>query len=73
MEEALGLDWSHDTYDAGLHLNVYGAEKLTEYLGKLLQDVHGVPSRRSDAELNALWEQRIEQYKTDKQKGENHS
>lgn len=73
MEEELGLDWSRDTYDAGLHLNVYGAEKLTVYLGKLLQDEHGVQSRRSDAELDALWKQRIEQYETDKQKGENDS
>ena len=73
MEEELGLDWSRDTYDAGLHLNVYGAEKLTVYLGKLLQDEHGVQSRQSDAELDALWKQRIEQYETDKQKGENDS
>jgi len=73
MEGELGLDWSRDTYDAGLHLNVYGAEKLTVYLGKLLQDEHGVQSRQSDAELDALWKQRIEQYETDKQKGENDS
>ena len=33
MEE-IGLDLSLDTYDEGLHLNVYGAEKLSVSLGK---------------------------------------
>ena len=71
MDEELGLDWSRDTYDAGLHLNVYGAEKWTDYVGKLLVTNHGVPDRRGDAELDALWEQRIEKYQQEKQQGEN--
>ena len=67
----LGLDWSRDTYDAGLHLNVYGAEKWTDAVGKLLQTEHGVADRRGDAELDALWEQRIAHYQQEKQQGEN--
>lgn len=70
MDEELGLDWSQDTYDAGLHLNVYGAEKLSAYLGGLLQERHGVPDRRTDAALDALWKQRIERYQSEKQEGE---
>ena len=67
----LGLDWSRDTYDAGLHLNVYGAEKFTSYLGRLMQSEHGVPDRRGDAALDALWQERIDRYKTEKTEGEN--
>ncbi len=70
MDEELGLDWNTDTYDAGLHLNVYGAEKWTLAVGELLQTNHGVADRRGDAELDALWEQRIHNYHNEKQ-GEN--
>ena len=70
MDEALGLDWTRDTYDAGLHLNVYGAEKLTSYLGALLQQKHGVPDRRGNAQLDALWQERLDRYKTEKTEGE---
>lgn len=71
MDAELGLDWSHDTYDAGLHLNVYGAEKFTLYLGKLLQEEHGAADHRGDAETDALWEQRIHDYQNEKKQGEN--
>ena len=27
----MGLDLSTDTYDAGIHLNIYGAEKLSDF------------------------------------------
>lgn len=70
MDEELGLDWSRDTYDAGLHLNVYGAEKFTVYLGGLLQSEHGVTDRRGDATLDALWQERIDRYTQEKQQGE---
>ena len=30
--EEIGLDFNHDTYDRGLHLNLSGAEKLSHYL-----------------------------------------
>ena len=71
MDAELGLDWSRDTYDAGLHLNVYGAEKWTLAVGELLQSKHGVPDRRGDATLDALWEQSIERYQNEKLQGEN--
>ncbi|MBO7250449.1 MAG: SGNH/GDSL hydrolase family protein, partial [Clostridia bacterium] len=40
--EEIGIDWSTDTYDAGAHLNVYGAEKLTRYFGEILSSSHGL-------------------------------
>ena len=70
MDEGLGLDWSRDTYDAGLHLNVYGAEKWTRYMGDLLVTNHGVQDRRGDAALDTLWQERIDRYTQEKQQGE---
>ncbi len=70
MDSELGLDWSHDTYDAGLHLNVYGAEKWTDYVGQLLQTAHSVPDRRGDEKLDVLWGQRIDKYQSEKTEGE---
>ena len=60
--EEIGIDWSTDTYDEGMHINVYGAEKLTEYFGKILSEKYGAEDRRSDAELSRKWEERLEKY-----------
>ncbi|MBR1495960.1 MAG: hypothetical protein IJ601_13070 [Acidaminococcaceae bacterium] len=32
----LGIDWSHDTCDGGVHLNYFGAEKVTGFLSDYL-------------------------------------
>ena len=61
-DEEIGLDWTTDTYDKGLHLNVYGAEKLTSYFGKLLAENHRLADHRGDSELSAIWEKRINSY-----------
>ncbi len=61
-DEEIGLDWSRDTYDKGLHLNVYGAEKVTSYFGNILAQNHGLADHRDDAELSAIWEERINAY-----------
>lgn len=61
-DEEIGLDWSTDTYDKGLHLNVYGAEKVTSYFGKILAENHGLADHRADAELSEIWNERITAY-----------
>ena len=61
-QEEIGIDWSTDTYDTGLHLNVYGAEKAADWFGKVLQEQCNVPDRRSDAEISALWAEKAETY-----------
>jgi len=38
LTEDIGLDYTTDTYDAGLHLNASGAEKLTHYFGCWMTD-----------------------------------
>ena len=61
-EEAIGIDWNTDTYDTGLHLNVYGAEKLSRYFGKILAGQCGVEDRRSDTELAQIWSEKVSTY-----------
>ena len=53
--EEIGIDWSTDTYDAGLHLNVYGAEKAARWFGKILSEQCGVADRRNDSAVNGTW------------------
>ena len=70
--EETGLDFSQDTYDGGLHLNLSGAEKITEYLGRVLQEECSLPDRRGEAELSRVWEEKIlayEQEIIEQQKG----
>lgn len=66
-QEQIGIDWSVDTYDTGLHLNVYGAEKAASWFGQVLKDQCGLPDRRSDPETNALWEQKVSVYEARKE------
>ena len=62
VQDAIGIDWSTDTYDAGLHLNIYGAEKLSSYFGKILVERCGVEDHRSDAALEAEWQEKRKIY-----------
>ena len=66
-ETDIGIDWSVDTYDEGFHLNVYGAEKTTEYFGKILSEECQIPNRKSDAELSEKWDERLRNYKERKE------
>ncbi|MBQ9815097.1 MAG: SGNH/GDSL hydrolase family protein [Lachnospiraceae bacterium] len=61
--EDMGIDWQTDTYDAGLHLNVYGAEKLSHYLGQVLMDeCPGLEDRRTDESVSGKWALKVEKY-----------
>jgi len=60
--EEIGIDWNTDTYDRGVHLNVYGAEKLTDYFGKILRDEVGLSNRSSDVQLSEAWTEKLEIY-----------
>ncbi len=60
--EEIGLDFDEDTYDGGLHMNLYGAEKLTRYLGRILQESCGLEDLREDQALAALWEEKSRFY-----------
>ena len=60
--EELGLNWTGDTQDKGDHLNVYGAEKVTSYLGNYLEENYELEDHRNDPTYEA-WNQLAEQYK----------
>ena len=55
-------DGNKDTYDGGLHLNLAGAEKMSQYFGKVLSDEFNVPDRRGEAELDSYWKQVSDRY-----------
>lgn len=58
--DKIGIDFETDTFNGGRHLNVYGAEKVADFLGNILQNY--VPDRRGSSDHAALWEQRIKAY-----------
>ncbi len=61
-QDETGIDYTTDTYDAGLHLNLSGAEKSSAYFGKILQQQTGITDHRGDAELSKKWDEKIEFY-----------
>ncbi len=68
--DAIGIDFTTDTYDRGVHLNVYGAEKLSAYFGEILAEEHGIPDRRDESETAERWQARVDAYEAQKRKGE---
>lgn len=67
LADEAGIDFSQDTYDAGLHMNLSGAEKLSRYFGKILLEETGVTDRREEQELCAVWEQKLAAYEQEKE------
>lgn len=57
-----GIDFKTDTYDGGLHMNVYGAEKLSVWLGDYLTEELSLQDRRGEPELAAYWAEIAEEY-----------
>ena len=68
LADEMGIDWSTDTYDAGAHLNVFGAEKLTDYFGRILSEEHGLADRRGESATAGLWEERLKRYYDERNK-----
>lgn len=60
-QDEIGLDWTTDTYDKGIHLNAYGAEKLSLWFGRILQEEHDLPDHR-EAEDASVWQARVDAY-----------
>jgi len=69
LQEETGLDFQTDTYDAGLHLNLSGAEKITRYLGNILLAQEGMEDRRAEEHLSKIWleKQRLYEEERDSQ------
>ena len=64
--EEAGIDYEHDTYDAGLHLNVYGAEKLSRYFGKILSENYEFSNHDNDSVLSGYFSRLTKKYEEEK-------
>ncbi len=58
-KDEIGLDYSTDTYDGGLHLNFYGAEKLSKYFAKILKENYDLTYFSGDEAYN----KKLEEYR----------
>lgn len=67
LTEEIGIDYSKDTYDAGLHMNLSGAEKLSVYLGRFLREEAGLEDRRGEERLQEIWKDKIAAYEAEKE------
>ncbi|MDO4537102.1 MAG: hypothetical protein Q4B54_02990 [Coriobacteriales bacterium] len=61
--DEVGIDWSHDTVDGGEHLNLYGAEKVSHYVGAYLQESYGLPDHRKDKAYES-WNEAYDTYES---------
>lgn len=68
LVDEVGIDFDLDTYDAGLHLNVYGAEKLSNHFGRIMVENFKLEDRRADEELSKIWDEKIEFYNSMKER-----
>ena len=59
LRDNIGLDMSVDTYDAGLHLNLTGAEKFARYIGAFLVNRYDLTDYRNVADVAREWENDI--------------
>ena len=62
LTDEVGIDFTKDTYDGGLHLNLSGAEKMGAYFGKILRDEFQVPDRRADEAIASVWAEKCAAY-----------
>lgn len=62
LRDQIGLDMSVDTYDAGLHLNLSGAEKFADYIGQYLVDNYDLTDYRQVPEVAQMWQDDISFY-----------
>lgn len=67
LTEEAGIDFSQDTYDAGLHMNLSGAEKLSRYFGQILTEETAVTDRRDEPALCETWEEKLAEYELDEE------
>lgn len=60
--EQIGIDYTQDTYDGGLHMNLAGATKLSRYFAEILSERHKLPDHRSDPAIAKAYEERLARY-----------
>lgn len=53
MSEEVPIDWARESFDAGEHLNVWGAQKVTAFVGKYLNELGIFEDKRMVKEYEA--------------------
>lgn len=66
-QDETSFDWMTDTSDGGDHLNIYGAQKITKYLGNYLDKNYDLPDRRNDDKYK-IWHEDSKKYHEDLEK-----
>lgn len=64
--EDMGIDLQTDTYDGGLHLNVYGAEKYTRWFGETCLAPLGLEDLRQEEKTAKVYAEKLEAYEQEK-------
>lgn len=58
----IGIDYSVDTYDGGLHMNLTGAQKLSRFFANILAEEHGLRDHRQDPDIAAEYDEKLARY-----------
>lgn len=58
----LGIDYETDTYDGGLHMNLSGANKISKYLGNVLQKDYKITSHKNDQDISKVYSKKYRFY-----------
>ena len=62
VAEEIGIDYTTDTYDGGLHMNLKGATKLSKYFAKVLKEEYGLEDYRENPEIRNAYKEKLKQY-----------
>lgn len=68
LQAETGVDYSTDTYDGGLHMNLSGAEKLSRWLGQWLMEHTALTDRRGEEDLSERWAEKLVAYEAEKER-----
>ena len=60
--DEMGIDMTQDTYDSGVHLNIFGAEKVSVFFGKYLMENYNLTDYRTVPAVAKEYEKDIEFY-----------
>lgn len=58
----LNMDWKRDSYDKGDHLNLYGARKVTSWMGKYLKEQYALADHRGELGYGD-WDEELAKYR----------
>lgn len=61
LNDAVGIDWTSDTCDAGDHLNIYGAKKTSTFFGTWLTENYQLERHDGD-DISQIWDDLITPY-----------